>query len=99
MIKDLMLEGLQQIQSLPEVNPLHDVMGGSQIRPIASLASLLHVEADPDESNVNDGHDDELDHYADFMEKTSIYDDLVEQASSQSTAKSKHKAIRHQSLH
>ena len=52
LIKDLMLEGVQQSSSLPEVNPLHDVMGDRKLRPNASLVSLLA------DGNTIEGRDD-----------------------------------------
>ena len=41
-----MLEGLKQYSNLPEVNPLHDVMGDNTLRKNASLVSLLDEGVD-----------------------------------------------------
>ena len=49
LIRELMLEGLKQSSSLPEVNPLHDVMGDNTLRRNVSLFSLLDegIEGSP----------------------------------------------------
>ena len=72
LVRELLLEGLKQSSSLPELNPLHDVMGGIQIRPNVSLVSLLNGAefVDGEEAISFEGQDDQLNFYAEFMEKT-----------------------------
>ena len=72
LVRELLLEGLKQSSSLPELNPLHDVMGGTQIRPNVSLVSLLNGAefVDGEEAISFEGQDDQLNFYAEFMEKT-----------------------------